>query len=279
MRLLPVGQKPHTTLKRFACADTLELKRQLKNILKHTPKIDYITISGSGEPTLHKNLDKIIAAINSVTRHKYPVCVITNSSLLWDKAVRKELLKADLVVPSLDASDEAMFQKIDKPDKNISFDLVMQGLMQFRHEFKGEFWLEIMLIRGINDNKKAFLEFKDLVKKINPDKVHINLPERPAPHTKRKLMPQAARVKEFKKILGSVSAVVVSRPAKSKKHFLKDCSKIVLTTLKRRPQTIDDLANGLQIDYPSLARCLEAMIKAQKIKKTEKSGKDYFIKA
>lgn len=272
-----LGETKKTTLKRFACADSQELKRQLKALLTTGPKVDYITISGSGEPTLHKNLDKIIAAINSVTKHKYPVCVITNSSLLWDKTVRKELLRADLVVPSLDASNETMFQKIDKPDKSLSFSQVLQGLIRFRREFKNEFWLEIMLVKGINDNKKAFLEFCELVKKIDPDKVHINLPERPAPHMRVKLMPAAAKVKEFKKILGSVAAVVVSPGAlRGRKHH-GDFKDMILVSLKRRPQTIDDLSYGLQLDYPSLKRGLAALLEENKIKEDKRGRKSYFV--
>ena len=274
-----LGKTRRTILKRFAYVDLGELKRQLKTILAKKPKIDYITISGSGEPTLHKNLDKIITAVNTVTRHQYPVCVITNASLLWDKAVRKELMKADLVIPSLDASNAKMFQVIDKPDKNLSFNQVLQGLVQFRREFKGELWLEIMLIKGINDNKKAFLEFRALVKKIDPDKVHINLPERPAPHTKRKLMPCSEKVKEFKKILGALAAVVVSPGASHREKHRGDFKDMILVSLKRRPQTIDDLANGLQLDHPSLKRGLSALLKAKKIGRYNQSGKTYFIDA
>lgn len=272
-----LGKTNQTTLNRFACADIRELKRQLKIILANKPKIDYITISGSGEPTLHKNLEKIIAAINTVTGHKYPICVITNSSLLWEKAVRKELMKADLVVPSLDACNEKMFQAIDKPDKNLVFEQVLQGLIQFRREFKNEFWLEIMLIRGANDNKKAFLGFRELVKKINPDKVHINLPERPAPHSKRKLMPEAAKVKEFKEILGAVAAVVVSPGALRGEKHRGDFKDMILVSLKRRPQTIDDLSCGLQLDYPSLKRGLSELIKIKKIKENKQGNKSYFV--
>jgi wyosine [tRNA(Phe)-imidazoG37] synthetase (radical SAM superfamily) len=272
-----LGKTDQTTLKRFVCADTRELKRQLRIILASKPKIDYITISGSGEPTLHKKLDKIIAAINAVTGHKYPICVITNSSLLWDKAVRKELMKADLVVPSLDASSEAMFQKIDKPDKNLSFDQVLQGLIQFRHEFKNEFWLEIMLVKGINDNEKAFLEFRELVKKINPDKVHINLPERPAPHANVELMPGDAKVKEFKKILGSVAVVVVSPGSSRGEKHQGDFKDMILVSLKRRPQTIDDLSCGLQLDYPSLKRALSKLIKTKEIRENKQGKKSYFV--
>jgi DNA-binding transcriptional regulator GbsR (MarR family) len=84
-------------------------------------------------------------------------------------------------------------------------------------------------------------------------------------------------VNAFHKILGSVSAVVVTKPVKSKKHFLNDCAGILLTTLKRRPQTIDDLANGLQLDYPTLNRSLALLIRARQVKKTKKKNKTYFV--
>jgi GTP-binding protein len=178
------GATARAGVKRFSRVDLVELKRQLKQLLLSKPHIDYVTISGSGEPTLHKNLDKVIAVINSVTKHKYPICVITNGSLLYDKQVRKELLKADMVMPSLDGCDEKTFTAIDMPEKSLKFNMVVDGLIQFRREYKGEYWLEIMLIKGINDNKVSFLKFKKLVEAIKPDKVQINLPARPAPHNK-----------------------------------------------------------------------------------------------
>jgi len=271
------GATAHTTLQRFNCVDITELKKQLNVILAQKPHIDYITVSGSGEPTLHQGLDKLLKAINDVTKHKYSICVITNGSLLSDAKVRQELRGADMVMPSLDGYDEKSFQMIDKPDKHLSFAQTVAGLVDFRKEYQGELWLEIMLVKGINDTQKAFLRFKELVAMIKPDKVQINLPVRPAPHTKKNLMPAMKAVNSFHKILGAVSAVVVAKPVKSKKHFLDDCTQIVTTTLKRRPQTIDDLANGLQIDYPSLKRCLSILLKTGKINENKKGDKTYFV--
>ena len=272
-----LGKTGRTTTKRFVCVDLKKFKQQLKNLLIVPPRIDYITISGSGEPTLHKNLDKIITAINLVTHHKYPVAVITNSSLLSNRSVRRELLNADLIIPSLDACNETMFKQIDNPDKSISFAQVLQGVIQLRREFKGEFWLEIMVVKGINDNKNAFLEFKALVEKIKPDKVHINLPQRPAPHTKRNLMPAAQKVREFKNILGKVAAVVVSRAKKRRAKPHEGFKDTILVSLKRRPQTIDDLAGALQLDYPSLKRSLTDLTKTKQIKAVQKNNKTHFV--
>ena len=175
-----LGPNSKKTAKRFSFSKLPKFKEGLKEIIGRNPKINYITISGSGEPTLYKGLDKIIAAIKKVTQNKYPVAVITNSSLLYKGEVRDELKKADLIVPSLDAATSKTFSKINRPCKGITLKRIVSGLIQLRKEFKGKIWLEIMLISGINDSKREIEKFKEIIDKISPDKIQLNLPVRPA---------------------------------------------------------------------------------------------------
>ncbi len=194
------GRTRDKSLKRFSYVKISQLKKELSQVLKRKPKIDYITISGSGEPTLHKGLDKIIAVLKKTTKNKYPICVITNSSLLYRKKVRTELAQADLIMPSLDAVGPALFKKINKPISGLSLNKIIQGLIALRREFKGKIYLEIMLLGGVNDTISEAKKFKQVIQKIKPDRVLLNLPVRPSEN--KVVLPTLLRLKQFKKILG-----------------------------------------------------------------------------
>lgn len=115
-----------------------ELRRSLDT------RPDYITFSGSGEPTLYAGLGELIERIKSVT--SVPIAVLTNGSLLWRPDVRQDLQQADLVIPSLDAGDELHFQGVNRPHRSLSLEQVVEGLIAFRREFSGKYWLEVLVV-------------------------------------------------------------------------------------------------------------------------------------
>ena len=117
-----------------------ELKRKL------TCRPDYITLTGSGEPTLHSCLGQLIEHIQAMTR--IPIAVLTNGSLLWQHEVRKELALADVVLPSMDAGGAFTFTCINRPQASLSFETLVEGLVEFRRAFSGHYWLEVFLWGG-----------------------------------------------------------------------------------------------------------------------------------
>jgi wyosine [tRNA(Phe)-imidazoG37] synthetase (radical SAM superfamily) len=137
---------------------------------------DYITLSGSGEPTLNVNISELITGIRRLTPHK--IAVLTNSSFLADPSVRRQLLGADLVVPSLDAATQELFNKVDAPSPGIKIEDIINGLIAFRREFRGKIWLEVMLIKGINDDIRHIRKLNEVIQRINPDKIQLNSPVR-----------------------------------------------------------------------------------------------------
>jgi wyosine [tRNA(Phe)-imidazoG37] synthetase (radical SAM superfamily) len=138
--------------------------------------LDFVTLSGSGEPTLNSGIGVLIDSLKKTL--KVPVGVITNSSLLGDPVVRGQLLGADLLVPSLDAVTEEAFQKIDRPCPGIKLEEIIEGLVSLRKEYKGKIWLEVMLVKGLNDNLAHTRRLKDVIERINPDRVQLNSPVR-----------------------------------------------------------------------------------------------------
>ncbi|MDD2484337.1 MAG: radical SAM protein [Eubacteriales bacterium] len=154
-----------------------EIMREFNETLQKNIAFDVVTIVGEGEPTLYSGLGELIAEIKKKTEK--PVAVITNGALLYDKTVREELFPADIVLPTVDAYDEASFKKINRPHGTIGFEQVKEGLRVFSEEYKGQLWIEIMLMDKINDDQKSLEEYAKELKKLKYERLYINTPIRP----------------------------------------------------------------------------------------------------
>jgi wyosine [tRNA(Phe)-imidazoG37] synthetase (radical SAM superfamily) len=140
--------------------------------------IDWITFVGSGEPTLHVGLGLLIRQVKTLTDR--PVAVITNGSLLFLPEVRQELSAADAILPTLDAGSPQLYRKINRPHPDITFERLVEGLIAFRQMYHGKLWVEVMLVRNLNDSEQALRDIAAILRQIEPDQVHINLPTRPS---------------------------------------------------------------------------------------------------
>lgn len=155
-----------------------DIAREMKKaIKKNENNIDFITFVGSGEPCLYKDLKYLILKAKELSTK--PTCVITNGSLMYDSDVKEALMLADVVLPTLDAGEEKSFIKINRPHPRIKYDTMVQGLIDFRKEYDGKFWIEIMVMKGINDSKEELLKIKEKIDLIKPDRIDINVPIRP----------------------------------------------------------------------------------------------------
>jgi len=185
-----------------------EILKEVAGFFKNKPKnlkIDHVTFSGSGEPTLNSSIGPLIKKVKKIT--SVPVVVITNSSNLAVPGVRCALLNADVVIPSLDAVTQDVFKKIDRPIRKLRIRDIISGLCKFREEFKGSLWLEVMLVRGVNDKIDYLQKIKKAVDLIRPDKVQINVPVRtPAESWVR--LPMRSTLKAAKKIFGKNCDIV-----------------------------------------------------------------------
>lgn len=173
-------QTTRKTLSRQRYVPPEDILEELKSFFQHRPqrlKIDHITFSGSGEPTLHQDIGALIRSVKALT--KRPVVLITNSSTLIDPRVRRELQAADIVIPSLDAVTQDVFEKIDRPIRGLKIKDIMNALKKFRKGFKRQIWLEIMLVRGLNDSVEYLKKMKKAIDAIRPDRVQLNSPVRP----------------------------------------------------------------------------------------------------
>jgi wyosine [tRNA(Phe)-imidazoG37] synthetase (radical SAM superfamily) len=182
-----------------------EFKAWLRNNSQAARDINFVTISGAGEPTLSSAISEVISGIKQLSG--LPVAVITNASLLHIREVRSALLAADLIVPSLDAVSQGIFIKIDRPIENVKVEEIISGLVALRKEFKGQIWLEVMIVAGVNDDLRQIRMLKEAVDRIEPDKIQINSPVRAAAE-KDILAADKKRLEEIREILGDKCEVV-----------------------------------------------------------------------
>jgi len=254
----------HTTeRKEYVSYD--EITKELSDFFSDNEKPDYITFSGAGEPTLNIHIGKVINFIKT-NFPDVPIAVLTNGSLLNDAQVRQELLQADLILPSLDAATEKAFKKIDRPNKNLKVDEYIQGLFDFRKEFSGTLWLEVMILPGFNDDLENLNGLRDAIVKINPEKIQLNTLDRPGATENIR----AATRLELQNIIDhwnidNVEIIASSVNRKHNKSFRKDLENTVLETISRRPCTLEDLENILGLPMNEINKYLEVLDQEDKI--------------
>ena len=182
-----------------------ELRGWLQNNSLQIKTLNYITISGSGEPTLNLKIGEFISQIKKLT--SIPVAVITNSSLLNILSVRQELLAADLILPSLDAVNPEVFTKIDRPCPDVKIEDIIEGLIGLRKEFRGKIWLEVMLVKGLNDDIRQIKKLRGVIDRINPDKIQLNSPVRSTAEPNI-LSVDKNKLEKIKEILGEKCEII-----------------------------------------------------------------------
>jgi wyosine [tRNA(Phe)-imidazoG37] synthetase (radical SAM superfamily) len=203
-----LGRTSEKTRQRAAYVDAKEVLTEIRTFFKNKPKglaVDHITFSGSGEPMLILGLGRLIRGIRKIT--PTPIVLITNSSVLVEARARREGVGVDLIIPSLDAVTQDIFEKIDRPVPGILVDEIIEAIIKFKKRFSGEMWLEIMLVRGCNDSVAYLRKIKKVVDAINPDRVQINTPVRvPAQDWVRP--PTAATLKKAREIFGKKCDII-----------------------------------------------------------------------
>lgn len=169
---------------------------------------DVVTIVGEGEPTLYSGLGDLVKGLKE--RTEKPVAIITNGALLYKNDVATDCLEADIVLPTLDGYDEASFRRINRPHKTIDFTDMYDGIKRFSHRYNGELWLEIMLMKGINDDDETLEKYRQLLKPIQYDRLYLNTPIRP-PAVEDVEMSDDETMKRAEKILSGTSINTIGR--------------------------------------------------------------------
>jgi wyosine [tRNA(Phe)-imidazoG37] synthetase (radical SAM superfamily) len=230
------------TLQEFLPAEDIigEVDQRLQEI----PRPDYITLSGSGEPTLHSRIGDIISGIKKIS--DVPVAVLTNGSLFWIDTVRTAVQEADLLIPSLDAGDEKIFSYVNRPHPDISFKKMAEGLCKLRECFDGPIWLEVFLVGGVTGIKSEVLKIRKWVGRIAPERVQLNTAVRtPAEGFVDAVSKE--KMGEMRTLFGSHCEVIADY---SRIHNIGEfyhTQEDVFELLRRRPCSVDDISSGLNL--------------------------------
>ncbi|MBC7349345.1 MAG: radical SAM protein [Candidatus Aminicenantes bacterium] len=268
-----LGRTKKTTTRRSQFFSEKQILQEIKEFLKTGTRVDFITFSGSGEPTLNKSIGRLIRKIKKMTGLQ--VAVLTNSTLLSRPDVRKELAAADVVVPSLDAATEKVFKKINRPHPSLKARKIIEGLVRFRREFRGQIWLEILLVRGVNDSPNHLKKLKEAVERIKPDKIHLNTVVRPPAEKAAKAL-STEELNSIKEFFGERAEVVAGFRKKEQEKAPKDISQAILSIVRRRPVSLEDLEHSLGLTREELSLDIQRLLEQKKIKMVRHLDRDYF---
>jgi wyosine [tRNA(Phe)-imidazoG37] synthetase (radical SAM superfamily) len=273
-------QLGRTTDKTIARKEYVPLDQVLEEVarkLAAEPAPDYIGLAGSGEPTLHSGIGKLITALKGITT--VPVAVLTNGSLLWMPEVRTDLAQADLVLPSLDAADPGLFQRVNRPHSALSFESVQRGLVEFTRGFRGSVWLEILLLAGITDSDQHVAQLAEVARRIHPERIQLNTVSRP-PVEKHARAVSARQLEQLRELFPSPADLIITEgglhdPDQRLDRTTADAE--ILALLKRRPCTVEGISAGLGLHAADVVKRLDRLRRLGAVKPLSRNQTTYYI--
>ncbi|MFP3869832.1 MAG: radical SAM protein [Syntrophobacteria bacterium] len=269
------GTTTHLTVERFSPYTVAEIIDELDYHLAHSSSApEIITLSGAGEPTLHAGIGELIYRIKGLT--SLPVAVITNGSLLCLPEVRQEIAQADLVLPSLDAATDEVFRRINRPHCSLDLVEIIAGLLKFRRHFSGQIWLEILLVQGVNDVAPELEALRNVVEKLQPERLQLNTVDRP-PQVPWAKPVSRTRLHEIAGFFGTPVEIISRfdrRPAEH--HTPEDLEGRIIQMIRRRPCTKEQISAALGVELSEVAILLEAMTSSGHIKRRRHQGSHFY---
>ena len=259
------GETDNLTIERQEYVPVDAVLEELDWYFRHNPDPEYITFSGSGEPTLNSRIGEVVDFIRE-KRPSLPVAVLTNGTLLGQEDVRTALRSADLVIPSLDGASAAALETINRPHRSIEMERYIDGIALFRSEFSGTLDLEVFIVPGYNDVPAELALLKRAIERIDPDQVQINTLDRPGviAGIRAAAHGELRAVADFFKP-ARVEIIASVHDRKSIGSYRSDTESAIIETIKRRPCTPEDLATILGRHVNEINKYLGTLEDAQKI--------------
>ncbi|PIU29180.1 MAG: radical SAM protein [Candidatus Hydromicrobium americanum] len=263
--------------KKYVDIDFKDFETELKKRIKNCSYLDYITFSGSGEPTLNSDIGKLIDIIKK--NSDIPVLVLTSGGTLGFDGVVDDIKRADLIKVSLDAPDNRLLGKINRPCKEVSFNRNILGLKKLLDDFSGDIWLEIMILEGINDDLDSAYMFKHIIEDLGEGikKIHLNTAIRYSGENYLKL-PDRGRLEKIKDILGSKAQIIEKVIYKKYNRELVKIEEEIIELLKRRPVSINDIASSLSLNLNEVIKIIDKLLGEGEIKYSINENMKYYFK-
>jgi wyosine [tRNA(Phe)-imidazoG37] synthetase (radical SAM superfamily) len=268
-----LGKTTCKTLQRKEYVPVDDVLAELKGLLDAGLLADYITIGGSGEPTLHSGLARLISGIKKLT--SIPVAVLTNGTLFYLPEVRADCAAADAILPSLDAGDQETFDKVNRPHDQITFGRLVDGLCALRDEYPGQIWLEVFCIERFNTDSRQLARIAEAIKKIRPDKVHLNTAVRPTAEPGVGKVP-AEKLESIARRLGPNCEIIADFVSSRCGKATDNVTQTLLSMLKRRPCSLSDVCSALGLDASDASGYLEELEKQGVVRSENKEGRTFF---
>lgn len=232
---------------------------ELAERLHAGPRPDFIGLAGSGEPTLHARIGEIIGGIKALSN--IPVAVLTNGSLLWKPEVRAGIAEADVVMPSLDAGSQAVFERVNRPHPDISFERMVDGLMAFSHGFRGKLCLEVFVLADVTDTPDQVGRIAALAERMRPDRVQLNTVSRPPCEACALAVSPANLEKLCERFVGHCEVIAEHLAAPmTRAHARDDVDGQIEALLRRRACTVEGIAVGLGLAPNEVLKHLEVLL-------------------
>lgn len=252
-----------------------EVLTELKDWKEAGNEADIVTLAGSGEPLLALSLEKIIKGIKEITN--LPCCLITNGTLFTDPSARKAAMLADIVMPSLDAADEATFKAVNRPVEGLSFAEYLEGLEIFCREYKGhgKIYLEIFLVPGVNDNEDQIKALSLLSRSLHVDSVQLNTAVRPPADKDVRPIPRE-EMEEWARYFIPRAEVIASYHGSPLKERRAVSEEELLETLSHRVMSLEDLVEAKGYPLPETEALLKKLLEKSLIRRRTQDGKDFY---
>ncbi len=271
-----VGKTTDLTIERKSFFNIEDIKKEFRETIDKAGHIDFVTFSGSGEPTLNKDLGELIRFVKSFK--KYKTAVLTNGSLLFKEDVRADLLEADVVIPSLDSVVEKSFKKINMPHKDLSIQKITEGIIQFSKEFKNEIWLEILFVKGVNDSKGDIDALCEVLKQIKPDRIQIGTVDRPPAYTTAKKLSNKEMMDIYVYMSSKVGSIdIIGSFNKENDAFYDDIERSVIKMINIRPCSKSELKETFGVDDRKIDEIIDKLIKESKAYKQRFGSKTFIV--
>ena len=246
---------------------------ELKEWLNKDGEADYITLSGSGEPTLHSRFGEVLEFIRS--NSKIPAVLLSNGTMLHLPEVRDAAASANVVKCSLSAWNQVSYEWVNRPYPQLRFDHLIKGQKDFRAQFKGQVWMEIFLIAGTNSTPANVRKIADLAKEIGPDRIHLNTAVRP-PSEDYATPLSEKRMEALTDLFHPPAEIIAEFKAKHSNHVRAN-QETIFSMLQRRPCTADQIADVFDMHLNEVSKYLGKLIRTGQIRSELKKRAVYYL--
>ncbi|MEI6562725.1 MAG: radical SAM protein [bacterium] len=273
-----VGVTTLKTLERRDYVPVAEVLAEFDDWLARDGQADCVTLAGGGEPTLHLRFGEVIEAIGA--RCSLRRILLSNGSLFSDPEVRGSAARADVVKATLSAWDQVSFEQMHHPHPDLTFDAFLEGLKIFRTDFHGEYWLEVFVVSGLNDDPERIGRIAELARRIQPDRIHLNTAVRPA-RDSSVLPVSSARMDELARLFSPVAEVIgvatAGAPIPKGAMNQLERSGTILALLQRHPCTAVDISKTLGLSVAEVEQAIDSLSNLGRVRREPVGSGDFFV--